>query len=218
MNEFYFQIDVADEQVDYTNSIVDFSILNHPITDIFANDPQGKDRQRELRFIGSLGEVVFADTYQLSRPIRAFGAVGGQDYGMDFNLKVNGKNTLFDIKSMSRKNNNFRENYVLNLSKYQMDKDMVFTDCYFCINIHKEFNKYIASFIGYIEKELICSGKVGTLYTAGTKRIKDDGGSLIFQRDTYEVYFKDIKTPFLNDSITKLKGFKQRNILPPYKK
>ncbi len=28
MNEFYFQIDVTDEQVDYANRIVDFSILN----------------------------------------------------------------------------------------------------------------------------------------------------------------------------------------------
>ena len=31
----------TDEQVDYANRIVDFSILNHPVTDIFANDPQG---------------------------------------------------------------------------------------------------------------------------------------------------------------------------------
>ena len=218
MNEFYFQIDVTDEQVDYANRIVDFSILNHPVTDIFANDPQGKERQREFRFTGSLGEIVFADTYKLPRPTRAFGAIDGQDYGVDFNLTINGKDISFDIKTMGRKNNNFRENYVLNLPKYQMEKDMVNTDCYFCISIHKEFSKYIASFIGYIEKDLVFEGKVGILYKAGTRRIKDDGGSFIFQRDTYEVDFKDIKTPFLNDDIKRINGFKQRNILPPYKK
>lgn len=217
MNEFYFQIDVTDEQVEYANRIVDFSILNHPVTDIFANDPQGKERQREFRFTGSLGEIVFADTYQLSRPTRAFGAIDGQDYGMDFNLTINGKEISFDIKAMGRKNNNFRENYVLNLPKYQMEKDMVVTDCYFCISIHKELNKYIASFIGYIEKDLVYAGEVGILYKSGTRRIKDDGGSFIFQRDTYEVDFKDIKTPFLNTFIKSIKGFKQRNILPPYK-
>ena len=137
---------------------------------------------------------------------------------MDFNLTINGKDISFDIKAMGRKNNNFRENYVLNLPKYQMEKDMVITDCYFCISIHKEFSKYIASFIGYIEKDLVFEGKVGILYKAGTRRIKDDGGSFIFQRDTYEVDFKDIKTPFLNDDIKRINGFKQRNILPPYKK
>ncbi|MBL7980079.1 MAG: hypothetical protein JNN12_17205 [Bacteroidetes Order II. Incertae sedis bacterium] len=218
MNEYYFQIDVSEEQVDYANSIVDYSILNHPVTDIFANDPQGKERQREFRFTGSLGEIVFADAYQLPRPTRAFGAIDGQDYGMDFKLTVKDKAISFDIKSMGRKNNNFRENYVLNLPKYQMEKDMVITDCYFCISIHEEFNHYIASFIGYIEKELVYQGKVGILYKAGTKRIKDDGGSFIFQRDTYEVDFKDIRTPFVTEHIKKIKGFKQRNILPPYKK
>jgi hypothetical protein len=218
MNDFYFQIDVTDEQVDYANNIVDFSLINHTVKDIFVNDPQGKERQREFRFTGSLGEIVFADTYKLHRPTRSFGAIDGQDNGMDFNLTVNGKDISFDIKTMGRKNNNFRENYVLNLHKYQMVKDMSITDCYFCISIHKEINKYIASFIGYIEKDLVYEEKIGVLYKAGTRRIKDDGGSFIFQRDTYEVNFKDIKTPFLNEYIKSLKGFKQRYILPPYKK
>jgi hypothetical protein len=218
MNEFFFQIDVTDDQVEYANQIVDYSILHHPVTDIFAKDPNGKERQREFRFTGSLGEIVFADTYKLPRPTRAFGAIDGQDYGMDFNLIVNGERISLDVKSMGRKNNNFRENYVLNLPKYQMEKDMVVTDCYFCISIHKEHNKFIASFIGYIEKDSVYTGKVGILYHAGTRRIKDDGGSFVFQRDTYEVDFKDIKTPFLNDDINKLEGFKQRTILPPFRK
>jgi hypothetical protein len=218
MNEFYFEIDVTDEQVKYANKIVEYSIKNHPVTDIFANDPQGKERQREYRFTGSLGEIVFADTYDLPRPLRAFGALDGQDYGTDFYLKIGGENISIDIKTMGRKNNNFRENYVLNLPKYQMEKDMVVTDYYFCISIHKENTKYVASFIGYIEKDRVFSGEIGILYTAGTRRIKDDGGSFIFQRDTYEVDFKDIKSPFINESLKKINGFKIRRILPPFNK
>lgn len=217
-NEFFFQIDVTEEQVAYANKLVDYSIEHHPVQDIFANDPQGKERQREFRFTGSLGEIVFADAYQLKRPTRAFGAVDGQDYGIDFQLLVDGKRISFDIKSMGRKNNNFRENYVLNLPKYQMEKSQMRTDSYFCISLHKENNKYIASFIGYIEKEAVSSGKVGILYKADTKRVKDDGSSFIFQRDTYEVDFKDIKTPFITAYVKTLPGFKIKKILPPYKK
>lgn len=216
MNNSYFQIDINEEQVNYVNRIVEDSILNHTVTDIFANDPKGKERQREFRFTGSLGEVVFADTYQLPRPNKSFGASDGQDYGMDFKLSVNGNDISLDVKTMRRKNNIFRENYVLNLPRYQMDKELFITDCYFCISIHKEHNKYIASFIGYIEKDLIYSGKVGTLYKKGTRRIKDNGGSFIFRRDTYEVDFKDIKSPFINEYIKNISGYKQCNILPAY--
>jgi len=52
MNEFYFQIDVTDEQVDYANRIVDFSILNHPVTDIFANDHRVKSDNENLDLRG----------------------------------------------------------------------------------------------------------------------------------------------------------------------
>jgi hypothetical protein len=216
MNDFFFQINVTNEQVEYTNKIVDYSIKNHPVKDVIYNDPNGKERQREYRFTGSLGEVVFADTYKLPRPLKSFGAIDGQDYGQDFILYHNNKKITFDVKSMSRKNNNFRENYVLNLPKYQMEKDMVVTDCYFCISIHKESNIYVASFIGYIEKELVNTGKIGILYKGGTKRIKDNGQYFVFQRDTYEVDFKDIKSPFVNEYIKTLNGYKERKILPPF--
>ena len=217
-NEFFFQIEVTEEQVEYANKIVDYSIINHPVTDIFAHDPDGKLRQREFRFTGSLGEIAFADTYQLNRPTKAFGAVDGQDFGLDFKLNIGGKDISIDVKSMARKNNNFRENYVLNLPKYQMEKDMVITDFYYCISIHKEASNYIASFLGHIEKDLVHTGQVGILYTKGTKRIKDDGNSFIFQRDTYEVDFKDIKTPHVTNFIKGLKGYKEKRILPPFKK
>lgn len=218
-NEFYFQINVSDAQLAFANELVDYSIANHTVTDIFQADPGGIARQREFRLTGTLGEIVFADTYELPRPTRSFGAVDGQDYGQDFSLTLNNIEYSFDIKSMGRQNNNFRANYVLNLPRYQMQRDNVITDYYFCISLHKNVqNKFIASFIGYVSKSEIQAGTIGILYTAGTKRIKDDGGSFTFQRDTYEIDFKDITTPILNDRIRLIDGFAIKNILPPFKK
>lgn len=214
-NKFYFQFNISKEQVEYAIELVEYSIVNHPVNDIFSKDPNGKERQREFRFTGTLGEVVFADAYELNRPTRSFGAIDGQDYGQDFLLNLNGENKSFDVKSMGRKNNNFRENYVLNLSKYQMDRASVITNYYFCISIHRDYHQaYIASFIGYVSKTEIMNGNLGILYKAGTKRIKDDGSYFTFMRDTYEIDFKDISTPILTDRIKQFSGFQIKHIQP----
>ncbi len=217
-NEFFFQIAISQAQIEFANQIVDYSLANHPITDIFKNDPNGKERKKEFRFTGSLGEIVFADAYGLPRPTRSFGAIDGQDFGQDFVLQIDGQLKSFDVKSMSRKNNNFRENYVLNLPAYQMRRTNVVTDYYFCISIHQVDNQYIASFLGFVSKIDIEQSTIGILYKGGTKRIKDDGGSFSFQRDTYEVDFKDITNPFVNDKIELMNLFERKKMLPPFLK
>ncbi|MCC5945957.1 MAG: hypothetical protein JJT94_13580 [Bernardetiaceae bacterium] len=217
-NQFFFQIEVLKGQINLANELVDYSIAHHPVQDIFAKDPDGLKRQREFRFTGTLGEIVFADAYHLPRPTRSFGAIDGQDFGQDFLLSVNGSEKSLDIKSMARKNNHFRTNYVLNIPAYQMKRKHIVTDYYFCISIHQNDNHYIASFLGYVSKKEIENGKVGVLYKAGTRRIKDNGGSFVFQRDTYEVDFKDITSPLLTSSIQKMRGYKQKTLLQPYKK
>lgn len=214
-NEFYFQIEILPEQIDYANYLVDYSITHHPITDIFKNDPGGKLRQREFRFTGTISEIVFADAYNLSRPTRAFGAIDGQDYGQDFTFSPLGEIVTFDVKGMNRKNNFFRENYVLNLPGYQIHKTINLTDAYFCISIHHFGSVFFATFVGWIDKGEILEGVIGNLFLRGAKRVKDDGSFFIFQRDTYEIEFKDINSPFLNDGIKKMKGFKIMHILPP---
>ena len=217
-NEFYFQFFVTPEQLEYASKLVDYSIQHHPVSDIFHNDPDGKSRQREFRFTGTLEEVVFADAYQLERPSKSFGAIDGQDFGKDFMLNIGGKDYSFDIKTMGRKYNTFRENYVLNLPNYQMIRENVVTDYYFCISLHKnENNLTVASFIGYVSKKEVMNGSVGILYKAGTTRIKDDGNRFMFMRDTYEVDFKDITAPFITPRIKELDGFRIKNILPPYR-
>lgn len=214
-NEFYFDVKVSQEQLSYAKKIVEYSINNHPVSDIFSNDPMGKERQFEFRLTGTLGEVLFADTYALQRPTRSFGAIDGQDFGQDFKLIEGNKEYSIDVKSMRRKSNKFRANYVLNLPKYQMDKDFVRTDFYFCISLFEiTQNSFIASFLGYVSKIEIQNGNIGILYKAGTKRIKDDGGTFVFQRDTYEVDFKDLTTPY-KPRATNLEGFSQYKILNP---
>lgn len=215
MNEFYFQIEITPEQIEFANALVDYSIKNHPVKDIFANDPGGAKRKREFRQTGTLGEVVFADMYGLPRPTRSFGAIDGQDYGQDFTLVINGQEKVFDIKAMRRKNNVFRGNYVLNLPKYQMLKKGVITDNYFCISIHEVGSIFIASFIGWVDKVKVENGEVGILYESGTRRVKDNGDSFVFMRDTYEVEFRDICSPPLNEKIRNTKGFQIKKILPP---
>lgn len=214
MNEFYFQIEVTKEQKQYAIKLVDYSIEHHPVTDIFAHDPDGKRRQREFRYTGSLGEIVFADAYELPRPTRSFGAIDGQDFGQDFVLIINQENYSIDVKSMHRKGNVFLENYVLNIPSYQIHKSKLKTDYYFCMSFHEQGTTTYATFIGFIKKDDILDGKTGDLFVKGTKRVREDGTSFVFMRDTYEIMFKHIETPLITEKIKKMPGFKKMKLLP----
>lgn len=214
-NQYFFELEVSVEQIGLAYQLVDYSIAHHPVKDIFSKDPEGKARQRDFRFTGTIGEVVFADAYNLPRPTRSFGAIDGQDFGQDFLFDIGSRRQSFDIKAMMRQNNRFRENYVLNLPAYQMRRSDVITDYYFCISFHTESNsKLMASFLGYVAKTDIENGKIGILYKAQTRRVKDNGDSFLFQRDTYEVDFGDITSPPIPKKYKYMAGFKIKNILP----
>jgi hypothetical protein len=217
MERYVFQLLVSEEQKDYAMKLVDYSIANHPVTDIFAHDPDGKKRQREFRFTGTLGEVVFADAYNLPRPIRSFGAIDGQDYGQDFLLNLNANLYSIDVKSMHRKSNRFRANYVLNIPAYQMHKEFSMTDYYFCISFHEKEKETYATFLGFIKKEDVIKGKIGDLFVNGTKRLREDNTYFIFMRDTYEIMFKHIEPPFVLERFKTIPGFTKINILPGYR-
>lgn len=216
IEKYVFQVAVSQEQKEYAIKLVDYSIAHHPVTDIFAHDPDGKRRQREFRYTGTLGEVVFADAYNLPRPQRSFGAIDGQDYGQDFALEINEQVFSVDIKSMHRKSNKFRANYVLNIPAYQMHKDFSMTDYYFCISFHECGITTYATFIGFIKKEDVLKGKIGDLFLQGTKRIREDKTSFTFMRDTYEIMFKHIDPPYVPESVKTNPGFCEVVILPGY--
>ena len=205
-NEFYFQILVTEEQKKYAQELVDYSLKNHPISNIW--DSKKKDQTANLRFTGTLGEIVFADTYKLNRPTRSFGAIDGQDFGKDFEIKFKEKSMNFDLKTMHRRSNKFYQNYVLNIPARNIKREDSITDFYFCISLHEVDNKTIASFLGYINKQDILENKIGILYKKGTVRTRADKTNFEFFEDTYEVFFKNITTPFTSPRIRKFKDFK----------
>lgn len=170
-----------------------------------------------LRYTGSLGEIVFADLYQLPRPQRSFGATDGQDWGQDFVLKTDEGFFSLDIKAMKRQTGTLGADYVLNIPASQLHKPNSRTTHYFCLSFHQaEQQGTVASLLGFVDKEAVEKGKLGILYKAGTKRIRSDQSSFTFQQDTYEILFQDISSPIVTGRIEKLSGFKKCSLKPTY--
>jgi hypothetical protein len=207
INDFYFSIEVTKEQIDIANELVEYSLKHHPITNIW--DSHKKDKTKDLRLTGTIGEIVFADLYSLQRPTRSFGAIDGQDYGKDFVIENNDAKMVFDIKTMHRKSNVFYKNFVLNIPSRNIHRGDSITDYYNCISLSENNDKTIASIIGYLKKQDIIDNKIGILYKKGTKRIRKDGTSFTFFEDTYEVFFENIKSPIINSKITNNNTFKK---------
>lgn len=208
-NAFYFYVKVTEEQVAYAKQLVEYSLKNHPIPNIWDGTNKEKDTI-DLRFTGTLGEVVFADVYGLQRPVRSFGAVDGQDLGKDFQLSIHGEPKNFDIKSMRRNGNTFYADYVLNIPSSQLNKPNSLTDFYFHINIHPKTGvgeEFTATFVGFVSKDEIRNGTVGKFYPAGTWRTRANGTKFRFNEDTYEVDLVDLTTPPLDEAIQKRNGF-----------
>ena len=206
-NTFYFQIEVTDEQVRYANALVAHSLEHHPVANIWDKHEDKKLKTSELRFTGSLGEVVFADLYQQPRKTKAFGAIDGQDFGQDFQLVIGDWIQNIDTKAMQRKSGVFYKNYVLNIPASQLKRPDSLTDQYCCISFHQEGEKRIASVLGFINKYEILAAEIGVFYPKNTTRTRADESSFIFNEDTYEIDFQDITTPILNDFIKHKNGF-----------
>jgi hypothetical protein len=205
----YIQICVADEQKQFTRSLVEYAIRHHHISNIWDKDASLSAQTRLLRFTGTLGEVVFADCYHLPRPERSFGAADGQDWGQDFLIDAAGHSFAVDVKSMKRKSGQLASDYVLNIASSQLNKPGSRTSHYFCISFHQsETEGTVASLLGFIDKDFLNAGILGTLFRAGSTRVRSDGSSFTFPRDTYEVLFKDIDPPVVTESMKKLKGFR----------
>lgn len=208
-NEFYIQLTVTDEQKAYARQLVEYSLAHHRVANIWDKSTDKKINTRILRYTGSLGEVVFADLYQLPRPQRSFGAVNGQDWGQDFVLKTEDSFFSLDIKSMKRQSGTLGADYVLNIPASQLHKPGSRTTHYFCLSFHQsERGGTIASLLGFVDKQAVEGGTLGSLYQAGTRRVRADQSDFIFHENTYEILFQDISSPLLTDRIRQLSGFK----------
>ncbi|GHB80959.1 hypothetical protein [Persicitalea jodogahamensis] len=209
-NEFYIQINVSDEQKSHARRLVEHSLANHRVANIWDRSDNKKVHTRMLRYTGSLGEVVFADFYQLPRPQRSFGAVDGQDWGQDFVLRTEDGFFSLDIKAMKRQTGILAADYVLNIPASQLHKPNSRTTHYFCLSFHQsEQQGTVASLLGFVDKEAVEKGELGVLYRAGTKRIRADRTEFMFQQDTYEILFKDVSSPIITERIEKLVGFRK---------
>lgn len=209
----FFQVIATDEQIKYTSELVDYSMKNHIIPNIWDIDDSKKAQTPFLRFIGSLGETVFADAYKLPRHSKSFGAIDGQDHGNDFRVTIDNTKYTIDLKSMHRKSDVFHKYYVLNIPSSQLHKSESLTDLYYCVSIHLEDNKYKVSFLGSIRKKDILDEKVGKLFITGTERIRADRTSFRFISDTYEVEFKDFIKPIISKHMKQMNGFKLIDLL-----
>ncbi|WP_229216270.1 hypothetical protein [Dyadobacter frigoris] len=210
----YIQISVTDEQKKYARRLVEYSLRHHKIANIWDNQNERFSQTRIMRYTGSLGETIFADTYHLPRPAKSFGATNGQDWGQDFLITSEQYAFSLDVKSMKRRTGNLSADYVLNIPAFQLHKVGSKTSHYFCISFHQtESEGTIASLLGFIDKQALMNGEVGTLFLKGTDRIRNDNSSFIFHEDTYEILLKDIESPVITEYVRGLKGFRIKYLL-----
>jgi len=209
----YIQISVTENQKLFARQLVEHSLRHHHVSNIWDKHETQLSKTRMMRFTGSLGEVVFADTYHLPRPARSFGATDGQDWGQDFLISAGEEIFSLDIKSMKRASGNLASDYVINIPSSQLHKPRSKTSHYFCISFHQsENNGTVASLLGFIDKQSLEKGEIGKLHKAGTKRVRSDRSSFIFNEDTYEIEFGDIDPPVVTESLRKLNGYKVCNL------
>jgi hypothetical protein len=207
MSYTYFQLSVSDEQLACARTLVTHSLEHHRIPNIWDGTSH-QQRTDDLRFTGTLGEIVFADTYRLPRPTRSFGADDGQDHGLDFELCYDGLHQRFDLKTMRRQNNRFYGHYVLNIPASQLLRTDSRTEYYFHVSLHLDReSRFVATFFGYVEKAAIRAGQIGTLFPSGCVRTRGDGSSFSFHADTYEICFRDFTPPPVSDRIRAMAGF-----------
>jgi hypothetical protein len=160
INEFYVQLAVSVEQTAYARRLVEHSLTHHHVANIWDRAGDKRNHTRLLRHTGSLGEVIFADAYQLSRPGRAFGAQDGQDWGQDFVLSAGEGFFSLDVKSMRRQSGILGADYVLNIPASQLHKPNSRTTHYFCISFHQEPGKgTVASLLGFVDKQVQSRGQ-----------------------------------------------------------
>jgi len=221
------------EQIESAMNFALYSLKEHHVSniwdphqpivnnDIFWNQNKKQDFMR--RFIGTLGEIAFADYYNLPRPAKSFGAVNGQDYGSDFHFFLRDRSfvtreIIVDLKTMRRDSYHVKKEYVQNLSEYTISRIDSLTGLYFSNTLI--ISKYIENtfhlfdeqisfnfnspsllmlFSGYINKADILKNAI--LFPANTIRtrgnIQTSNSTFSFTHATYEIMFKHLSRPWL---------------------
>lgn len=119
------------EQVLYANKLVADSFQLHTTSNYW--DKQRPEKTQKARFTGAICEIAFADIHQLKRPTKTFGAVDGQDNGIDFILPNNG--LKIDVKAMQRNTLFLRNDFAFNLCALQAFRPTIQTEQYYCMSV-----------------------------------------------------------------------------------
>ncbi len=206
-NKGFYQLAITDEQIAYARQLVAHSLAHHTVHNIW-DKTRLQTRTEEFRFTGTLGEVVFADAYQLPRPTRSFGAIDGQDWGQDFIYTIDNQQYTFDIKTMRRKTGILYDNYVLNIPSKHLHRPDSRTDYYFHISLHESPRRgWIASMLGMVAKADILAGRTGILYPKGSSRQRGNQTTFTLLSDTYEIDFQDFQSPIITPAVEQQRGF-----------
>ncbi len=185
-----FVVPITDEQLETARRLVDHSLAHHPVGNIWSDDA----RTSELRMTGTLGEIVVADLYNLPRPTRSYGAVGGQDFGHDLTLNTAEGPLRVDVKSMGRNPGQLRGHYVLNVPSSQLNRPDSQTDAYLHLSLAPKGTPTEATMVGLARADEVRAGRVGELFVTGTVRARADGTTFKFTADTYEIALRDFAT------------------------
>jgi hypothetical protein len=152
------------EQVQYANEAVARSLKTN-FTDYWNAPNEQADAAKSWRFDGFLGEVLFADAYQLPRPTECYG-LNGQDEGRDFMLS--GAN--IDVKTTSRRKPPYNAKSLSFMPSLRcIDNSNSLTNHYFFISLYEQDGVYTAWFAGSISRADLQNRKVGKEYKTGEK-------------------------------------------------
>lgn len=171
------QFDITPEQVAYARKLVDFSITNHNTPNSWLNP----DKTQVYRLAGTLCEVIFADLYNLARPVRAFGAAGGQDYGLDYKLAGH----VIDIKGRLTNAPRFY-NYCINA--WQVERGNCRTDYYYFMHCYPIANPQKCVLLGSASHDDVKAERVATRREAGQRK-----GAVVWDNDVFDVSLQKLR-------------------------
>lgn len=208
----FFIAKVPENILAYVRRIVNYSIDNHPVSNKW--DKTKKKETRTLRMTGSIGEVMFAWFYGKECPVRAYGAVDGQDYGKDFNHIIDSTIANIDVKSQRRTVPYLDDYYACNISTEQLSRQNLTTHYYSMSIYHTgsylEGEDVHAYFTGFISKSIITdkNNGIGEFFPPNTKMKNGSKKGADFDDEHYECGLKHLQHLDIEFTKEKIKGNK----------
>jgi len=195
------QFKVAAEQIVYTQKIVQHSLENHSASNIWADG----GKTYHYRLTGTLGEVIFADLYDLPRPKLAFGAVGGQDFGRDFVL-AGGRN--IDVKTSMQRTPTLKDEHGVLIKKMQINDVKNQTDIYYFLRLYAVGWDLFCMAFGTLLASDVKAGRVGKLKLNGEITQRGNGAVWVNDNDCFDIKISELTAIKPNKKMESLGDYK----------